>query len=122
MVLPSDRIHVELFDDLERDPRSTYQRVCGFLSVSAEPVPEIVGRVVNGHQGFRSLRLRRLVKQLPDRRGWRTVGRALGAINRRPAAYGPMSEDERVLLRDLYHDDVGALATWLGRDLSEWQT
>lgn len=121
-VLPRDRIHVELFDDLSCEPRSTYERVCAFLDLSPEPVPEIVGQVVNRHQGFRSLRLRRLVKRLPDRREWRTVGRAIGAINRRSDTYEPMPSREREVLRDLYRDDMGTLTTWLGRDLSAWQS
>jgi hypothetical protein len=120
MSIPRDRIHVELFDDLGGDPRAMYQRVCAFLGVSPEPVPEIVGRVVNGHQGFRSLRVRRLTKRFPDRFAWRTVERTLGAINRRSAIYEPMSGIERGLLKDLYREDIEALATWLGRDLSAW--
>ena len=121
-LLPRDRIHVELFDDLERDPRATHQRVCSFLGVAVEPVPPIVGRVVNGHQGFRSLALRRLLKRLPDGRGWRAAGRALGAFNRRSAAYEPIEDGDRTLLLDLYRDDIATLETWLGRDLLSWRT
>lgn len=118
--VPRGRIHAVLFEDLLGEPADTYRGVCSFLGVSEDPVPEIVGRVVNGHQGFRSLSLRRIVKRLPDRRLWHALGRALGAVNRRSQAYPPMSERERATLGDLYDADVDRLAVWLDRDLSGW--
>jgi hypothetical protein len=120
MSIPRDRIHVELLDDLGGDPRAMYQRVCAFLGVATEPVPEIVGRIVNGRQGFRSLRVRRLVKRLPEGPVRRAMGRTLGTLNRRSAADEPMPDSHRAFLNDLYRDDLETLATWLGRDLSAW--
>jgi hypothetical protein len=120
--VPRERIHVALFEDLQREPEATYRAVCTFLGVAPDPVPAIVGRVVNGHQGFRSLRLRGFVHRLPDRRLGRFAARALGTMNRRAATYPPMTEHERAVLRGVYRVDVDALEGWLGRDLSAWRS
>lgn len=119
--VPRERIHVALFEDLQHEPGPTYREVCAFLSVASDPVPAIVGQVVNGHQGFRSLALRGFVKGLPDRRVGRFASRALGAMNRRAASYPPMMADDRAVLRDMYRADIDALEDWLGRDLSAWR-
>lgn len=111
-----ERVHAAFFDDLRDRPIEVFREACTFIGVTPDPVPPIVGKVVNGHQGFRSLRLRRIVRRLPDGAASRTVGRALGALNRRTEAYPPMDERDREFLADLYRDDENVLRIWLGRD------
>jgi hypothetical protein len=114
---PRERILVLLFDDLRTDPASTYRSVCRFLGVT-ERVPDVVGSRVNAATAYRSVRLWRLSRRLPQRARWARA--AVERLNERPARYPALPESERGALIERFRADNAALAAWLGRDLDAW--
>ena len=63
------------------------------------------------------VRLRRVRRQLPSTWG---IGRIVGRLNAREGPYPPMAPETRADLRRHFAPEIAALATWLGRDLSQW--
>ena len=118
-VYDRSNLHVMLFDDLRDHPGETLSGVCRFLGADEGITGPSSERPVNAYQEFRSLRLRATTKWV-EHRGWRRVGKAMGALNRLRGDYPPMSPDARRHLGASFHEDNQALAAWLGRDLSSW--
>lgn len=117
--VPEDQLLVLLFDDLCGDPTVTFAELCRFLGVDDHVTPPIVGRPVNSFVSFRSLRVRRLTKLLPE--SLPMLSKVLGRLNARPGeAYPPLTPVTRSRLVELFEADNRALASWLGRDLQMW--
>ena len=111
------RMLVVLFDDLQEQPVDTFGEVCAFIGVDPAVVPDEVGQAANGYRHFRSQRVRRLSLRLP-----KSVANAVGRVNSRTEAYPSMDPSLRAALCDQYRPHNEALADWLGRDLSAWDT
>ena len=120
---PRSSLLVLLFEDLQSRPAQTFAEACRFLGILDTETPAVVGRKVNQYRGYRSWRL---VNQMYRRRLWRFLpgGSAKLAFRllRRRAEYPPMSPETRARLSAGLAEDNAALAGWLGRDLSVWQT
>ena len=112
---PREAIHVVIFEEMKRDPETTYKDVCRFLGVNKEFVPANLGQVVNASVSYRSRRLRQLRHKVPGP-VWRVVGR----LNTRRTSYPPLDPEIRTELSGRFTADNSELAAWLGRDLSPW--
>lgn len=121
---PRDQLHIMLFEDLRDVPNTSYAAVCRFLGVRDDFAPLLLGRKINKYQGFRSLAVRRFVNTLlPMRsRPWQVISGSIGTMNRRSGEYPPMSAEERAVLVDLFRNENEALADWLRRELSLWDS
>src|SRR3954451_5570439 len=115
---PREQVHVSLFEDLRDDAQGTYSAVCRFLGVDDTFAPPALGKQINEHRTFRSLRLREFVAE--NRRLPKSVRNALGTFNTRSKGYPSTSLDARRRLDDLFPPEIEALGRWLGRDLDEW--
>ena len=115
--LDRDQLLVVLFDDLRHQPVETFSEVCAFIDVDAGTVPDEVGRPANGYRHFRSERVRQISLRLP-----KSMGNAVGRLNSRAEAYPTMDPSLRAALCEQYRPHNDALAEWLGRDLSAWDT
>ncbi|CAN5742667.1 sulfotransferase [soil metagenome] len=114
---PRSAVHVALFDDLVDQPAAAFAAVCRFLGVDDAVIPSEVGSAVNASVSFRSLRVRRLVKDLPG-----PLRRVADRLNTHRFAYPPIDRGLAAQLRASLADDNRSLAQWLGRDLSAWST
>ena len=121
-----DRVRVVIFDDLARDPASTFEETLRFLDVDPTFRPDF--EVVNQSKRTRSPRLQafahspafqRVAARLPPRL-FHVLWRASQRANIRPEARVPIDSGLRAqLVRDLA-PDVAELSELLGRDLSDW--
>jgi hypothetical protein len=114
---PRDALHVILFEDMRGDAAGTYRGLCRFLGVDQTFLPQHLGVSVAHFSEFRSTTLFRINRRLPRR--LRQVG---SRLNIRKAHYPPMEPSVRASLLESFKDDNEALASWLGRDLSVWQS
>lgn len=108
---PWENMHVILFDDLVANPEATFLATCRFLELSETLNPE-VGRKVNAQVRFRSLRLRRLGRRLPN-----VLDRLVGRLNVRSPASSPLSPDTEARLREHFAAPDASLEALLGRQL-----
>ena len=115
--LGREQLMVVLFDDLQDRPVETFTEVCSFIGADPATVPDEVGRAANGYRHFRSERVRRFSHRLP-----KGLGNAVGHLNSRAEVYPTMDPSLRAALCDQYRPHNAALAEWLGRDLSAWDS
>ncbi|QDP18831.1 sulfotransferase family protein [Sphingomonas xanthus] len=138
-----ERCHVVLFDDLIRDPRETYQELCGFLGLQPFAGTRFEAQRVN--KTIRIGWLQRLLKRPPKAvrsvlagEKYRTrekklgagEGKALAVIfsvrkrllewNKVPAPRQPLDPNLRNMIVERMRDDVVMLAQNIDRDLSHW--
>ena len=108
-------LHVSVFDDLLKEPRSVFASICDFLGIDRDFVPSHLGAAINPFIEFRSIRLRRLAKHLP-----RPLRRAVGRVNVRgkDAAYEPLAEEIRLRVLEMLADDILRTSELIGRDLT----
>lgn len=118
---PRERLRVVLFDDLRDRPAEVFADVCRLLAVDATAVPAVVGEVRDPrpprpHPAVEvALRVSRAERWLPSR--------AVGWVRTAAAVAGGYPPIEPALRARLVHElsaEIGALADWLGRDLSAW--
>lgn len=108
-----ERIHITFFDDLEADPVGAYREVLRFLGVDPEHTPELDSR--RGNELIRGEVLRQLRNASPEVRRKVKTGKR--------AHMGPkqsVSPGLRAQLHRELRDDIEALGSLLGRDLSSW--
>jgi hypothetical protein len=126
-LFPSTSISVHLFEDLVRDPGAVMGEIFRFLGVDALNVPSLEQHNVSGDPRNAlvalALRSRRwwLMPVLNTSLGQRArpqIERLAqrGHLLRRPA----LPPDQRARLQELYREDILALASLIGRDLSHW--
>jgi hypothetical protein len=111
------QVHVALLEDLHGSPARTYAEVCRFLGVDDGFRPPDLGRAVNRFVRFRSMRIRAMRRSLPEAL---RIGRVVGRLNARRERYPPLDPALRVRLVARFAPERRALASYLGRDLSEW--
>jgi hypothetical protein len=113
---PRDSLHVEVLEDLRKDPARAYRSLCQFLEVDPTFIPSTLGRIANQHVTFRYQRIRRLSKRLP-----RTMTGPIGRLNRRGSAYEPLDQVARNhVMSSYFRGEVNALSDWLGREFPDW--
>ncbi len=114
-VYPRAALHVELFEDLQREPEAVLARVYTHVGVDADFRPSATDRQANLHVRFRSQRVRALSQRLPG--PLRTV---VGRANSSRAPYPPLDDALARELRDRFAPERARLEAWLGRDLTAW--
>lgn len=115
---PRDRLHVLLLDDLNASPVDSFHKVCRFLGIDDSTPLSRPTRDAGSFVEFRSMAIRDLTL-----RSHGFPRRVLDRLNtRRHTSYAPMDGAIRSRLLESFKRDNNALATWLGRDLSIWDT
>jgi hypothetical protein len=110
--LPANQLHVMITEEFDHDPPGQWKALCSFLGADPSFTPPDLGRNVNAHADFRSLRLRLASKRWPG-----PLRNLVGKVNRREIQYPEMDSKIRAQLEGELADDNGRLAAWLGRSL-----
>jgi len=116
---PRSALHVVLFEDLRSSPTEVYADVCRFLGVTDSFVPANIGAPIGQFLEFRSTTLFKVNRRLPL--SLRRIASPLN-VRSRSKRYPSMDPKLRTELLTRFHDENRALAEWLGRDLSVWET
>lgn len=126
-VFGRERVHIELHEDLVRDPAAVVSRIVAFLG--ATPFSPVLGRRVNELRMARWPAVTDVVfgRSLAGRRVERLLPRsAVDAARRRLQPHlfirPTLSEDVRARIIGAVTEDVRQLEHLLGRDLSHWRT
>lgn len=114
---PRSALHVALFEDLSREPLTTFASICRFIGVDDTVVPPRLGQAQGGYRVHRSKLLHRASKRFPE-----TMRRTVRKWNSRPSSYPAMDADIRAELLSRFARENKALEVWLGMDLSAWQS
>lgn len=116
-LLGRDQIHVSIFERMVADPAATYGSICRFLGVDDTFLPPIIGRAVNPHVEFRSLRVRDLSKRLPS-----LMRRIIARANTKRAEPRPDLEPAlQARLQEYFEPRVRRVEELLGYELPEWR-
>ena len=123
----ADRIHVILFDDLQRDVATVYRDTCAFLGVDPTFRPPF--DVVNPNKEVWSSGLRDVLQFaspvvrsgiraiLPSAFARETLKRRLLALKTRYVPRSPIDPELRLRLQGEFRPEIRALGEILGRDL-----
>ncbi len=122
-LFPSTSFNIHLFEDLVRDPQAVMNEIFRFLGVDEFNVPTLDQHNLSGEPRNAlvalALRSRRwampVLDVLPDRARPK-IERLVQQGLRRPT----LPPDQRTRLQELYQDDILALASLIGQDLSHW--
>jgi len=114
-VYPRAALHVELFEDWQREPQAVLARVYRHIGVPDDFVPSDADRQANLHVRFRSQRVRALSQRLPG-----PLRTAVGRANSSRVRYPPLDDDLARELRSRFAKERARLEGWLDRDLSAW--
>lgn len=114
-LVPRERLYIELFENLTREPVSVFRSITSWLGADPSTIPPSVGRALNSHQNFRSHTLRRAARHLPG-----AARRALGRLNRIQGGYPPVPRADVAQLLEVFLPERQALQELTGRDLSVW--
>jgi sulfotransferase family protein len=114
---PRESLHVMILEDFEARPKEEFSELCEFIGVDPALMPDGLDRPVNEYFRVRSLRFRNMTKRFPKK-----LRDGLGRFNRIDADYVPMNPATRARLRDEFRGGNDALAEFLGRDLSAWES
>lgn len=112
---PRERMAIVLFEELGDDRVGVVRSLYRFLEVDDGVIPPAVERVRNRFVTFRSQRLRRPIRRLPM-----PLRRVAARLNVRYTRYPGLDPDVRRRVAATFREENGALAEWLGRDLSAW--
>ena len=125
-LFPAEDFRVMIFEEWRAEPEPAIQGLFEFLGVDPGYVPNLQGR----HNKGGLPRNRWLHKQMLQRSGWRgTVLKYTPKPLRRLGRWayynnlkhpGPMPDDARRRLIDLYRPDIEKLQGLIGKDLSGW--
>jgi hypothetical protein len=123
-LVPRERVHVMLHDDLKGDPRATYLGTLGFLGIADDgrrAFPRInESRTVHRRKLASVLYRAGTLKRRLGIYGSFGIWRALSPIVSRRRRYAPMPEELQARLRDTFRPDVERLSHLVGRDLTGW--
>jgi hypothetical protein len=117
-LVPPERLHVELFEELRDSPGPVFSRICAFLGVDPEVQPTNLGRVYHASYTFRwdwwrrAMQRYRLWDRLPL-----PVAYRISALNRIERPYAPPLPATRTWLEDYYAEPNARLAQLLERPL-----
>lgn len=120
---PREQLHVMRLDDMQDDPRSTFDAVCRYLGIAPGFTPPEGWQVENAHRVLRPVRLWRLLRRhrvlerMPGRTGAFVAQRM---FKRDATPLSPIEPDLRARMEAYFAEPNRRLATWLGRDLSGW--
>jgi len=128
----AEQIHIELFEDLVKDPAAVFQRVCTHIGVDPSFVPPAAGTTYNkgGEPRFGSVQraLRRMrrgsVRELiPERVRpiFNSLYRSVTAANTGKRGYPALDGAVRRRLTEQFENDIVYVERLLGRPLPEWR-
>lgn len=112
-----ENLHVILFDDLKKSPMETFQTLCGFLGIDTTFVPPDIDESINQFVKFRSVTIRERTLAFPS-----LIRSIIGKFNTVKMKYEPMEDAIVEQLHSTFREDNLTLQSWLGRDLSFWET
>ena len=119
---PRDALHIALFEDLMRDPRSVFADACRFLEIDSKFVPPNLGLNFNPTYSFKSVRVWFWLNRWRQQEGFmRPLVLALDRLNLSPFRYPRMDAVTRAALLDWFREPNRQLEEWLGRKLPEWE-
>jgi len=127
-VFPPDRVHIELFDDLQQDPAALYARVLRFLGVDPSFTPAF--EVVNKAAPVRNLPLRQSLARSPAlKRAWGKLptrvrgaaGSLAASLIRDKQTRAALTPAVAARLAERFEPTLPALEERLGRDLTHWR-
>jgi hypothetical protein len=131
-VVPRERVHVVVFDDLVRDPEEAWHALASFVGIDPTHVPSF-GAINPSDKAARWPALRRLTHRPPPAlapgvrwlRQWSRTTRTPGVatIKRRmwrPEPRPTVRPQERRELTEFFKADVELLSEILRRDLGHW--
>lgn len=131
-VVPRDRVHVVVFNELARDPARTWLALADFVGIDPTHVPTFAASN-RSDKAARWATLRRLTHRPPNAlqpgvrrlRQWSRTTRTPGVATLkrqmwRPEARPAVGPQERHDLADFFKADVVLLSEILDRDLSHW--
>jgi len=131
-VVPRDRVHVVVFNDLARDPAQTWRSLADFVGIDPSYLPSFAAYNASD-KAARWPTLRRLTHRPPHAlepgvrrlRQWSRTTRAPGVATLkrqmwRAEARPSVGSQERRELADYFKADVGLLSEILHRDLTHW--
>ena len=131
-LFPTDQIHVILMDDIRESPETCYRRLCEFLGIEADHIPETVNERVNPSRKTRlkflrnglHTMLRSIERVSPELYNSlynvELLHRLYAAVNLTKTDYEPLSAATRSQLLAGYRDDIEKTSALIGRDLSHW--
>lgn len=111
-----DSVHIMFFEELNRRPHDEYRKICQFLEVADELIPDLVGQKINSYVTFRSLRLRNFARKLPG-----PAQRMLAQVNtRHNVTYPSMAAEIKGELTEFFRQPNAALQQLLDVRLTSW--
>lgn len=125
-VVDKSRVHVVLFDDFNKNPRTSYQNVLKFLDVDDDQ--RTVFEKINKKYTYRSIRVNQMITAVSDYFGLSSVAHkplkyisdVIRQLNYLSPSYPPLRPEFKQELISVFHDDVLLLGRLLDRDLSHW--
>ena len=131
-VVPRDRVHVVVFNDLARDPAQTWLALADFVGIDPAHMPTF-GASNRSDKAARWPTLRRLTHRPPTAlqpgvrrlRQWSRTTRTPGVATLKRQMWRPeprpaVGPQERHELADYFKADIALLSEILDRDLSHW--
>lgn len=131
-VMPRDRVHAVVFDDLAHDPAGTWRSLAEYVGIDPAHEPSFAASNPSD-KAARWPALRRLMHRPPTAlepgvrrlRQWSRTTRTPGVATLkrrmwRPVPRPAVGPQERRELADYFKADVGLLSEILRRDLSHW--
>lgn len=122
--VPSNRVHVVVFDDLKATPANVYRSVLNFLNVPDNH--KQVFEVHNPAKVHYCRPLNRLIGLLGDMKVATGISKGLGILegvrklNRKVEPRPPLAPHMQRTLTQYFYDDVRLLERLIGRDLTHW--
>jgi hypothetical protein len=112
-----EQLAVVVLEELRDDPHAVWQSLCEHLQIEADGIdPAAIIAQVNAFQRYRSLRLRRWGKRLPER-----VQDVIGRVNAYNAPYPALPEADRRMVWSQLVDDTQRLESWFQRAIPAWR-
>lgn len=123
------KVHVIVFDDFKKDPKSTYKKVLRFLEVNDDYQPNF--DVINPSKKYRSKIVQNISVILPRKFGFLVrnilpfemrahLKQFLYRLNTTQHSRRPLDAELRKELQEGFVDDIQRLSQLIGRDLSCW--
>lgn len=124
LIVPKERVHLVVLDDVKENPAREYQKVLQFLGLNDDGRSDFSVHNPAKSQRYPVLRkITKLLGKLKKRLGMNFRLGILIWIDRNNLQYRPrpkLSEQMRFRLQDYFREDIDKLSALLNRDLSAW--
>lgn len=123
-LVPRERVHFVLLEDMARDPRGEYLKVLDFLGLNDDGRSSFLRlNVAKERKWLRLARMAALVNSVKKKAGLRIgfgITSRLEAMNFTERPRDPLSPDLQEQLRAYFLEDIQILSILLRRDLQHW--